>query len=152
VAYLSHLISAAGVAMDDQKVCAVLDWPMPGSVRAVQTFLRLAGYYLRFIKNYGAIAAPLTRLLRKDGFAWGPDAEAALRELQRALTTAPILQLPNFKQQFVVVCDASGAGIGAVLHQGKGAIAFFIRQLVLRHTNFVAYERELVGLVQAVPH
>jgi hypothetical protein len=71
VAYLSHLISAAGVAMDDQKVCAVLDCPMPGSVRAVQTFLRLAGYYLRFIKNYGAIAAPLTRLLRKDGFAWG---------------------------------------------------------------------------------
>jgi hypothetical protein len=91
VAYLDHVISAAGVTMDDQKVCAVLDWPMPGSVQAVRIFLRLAGYYRRFIKDYGVIVAPLTRLLRKDVFAWGPDAEAAFCKLQCALTKAPIL-------------------------------------------------------------
>jgi hypothetical protein len=111
--------------MDDQKVQAILDWPMPMSVRAVQAFLELAGYYHRFIKDYGAITAPLTHLLCKDGLAWGSATEAAFLELQRALTKALIFQLPNFEQQFMVECDTSGVGIGAILHQGKGAIAFF---------------------------
>jgi hypothetical protein len=69
VAFLGHVISAAGVTMDNQKVRAVLDWPMSGSVQAVRAFLGLAGYYRWFIKDYGDITTPLTHLLRKDGFA-----------------------------------------------------------------------------------
>jgi hypothetical protein len=121
-------------------------------VRAVQGFLGLAGYYRRFIKDYDAIATPLTALLRKDSFRWSPEAEKAFRTLQRALTTAPVLQLPDFTKDFVVECDASGSGMGAVLHQGSGPVAFFSRQLAPQHTKLVAYERELIGLVQAVKH
>jgi hypothetical protein len=91
VAYLGHVISSDGVAMDQLKVQAVLDWPLPQTVKALRAFLGLAGYYRRFIKNYGTIADPLTKLLRKDGFRWSTEAEEAFHTLQRALTTTPIL-------------------------------------------------------------
>jgi hypothetical protein len=125
VAYLGHIISADGVAMDGQKVQAVLEWPRPKSVRAVRGFLGLAGYYRRFIRDFGVIAAPLTALLRKEGFRWNDDAEHAFGALQRALTTPQVLQLPDFERPFIVECDASGSDFGAVLHQGAGPIAIF---------------------------
>jgi hypothetical protein len=78
ITYLGHVVSASGVAMDTRKVQAVLDWPIPLSVRTLRGFLGLAGYYLKFIPNFGSIAAPLTQLL-KEGFSWSPDAEAAVR-------------------------------------------------------------------------
>jgi len=72
--------------------------------------------------------------------------------LKQALAAAPVLQLPDFGVPFTVDCDASGSGFGAVLHQGTGAIAFFSRPSSPWHMKLVAYERELIGLVQAVRH
>jgi hypothetical protein len=126
VTYLDHVISADGVAMDTQKVLAVVDWPVPRSVRAVRGFLGLAGYYRKFIRDFGIIAAPLTALLKKDGFLWSAEADQALQELKTALTIAPILQLPDFTVPFIVECDASGSGFGAVLHQGAGPVAYSV--------------------------
>jgi hypothetical protein len=91
VAYLGHVISAEGVAMDAAKLQAVLEWPRPRSVRDVRGFLGLVGYYRRFIRDYGAIAEPLTRLLHKAGFQWSNEAEEAFHKMQHALTTAPAL-------------------------------------------------------------
>jgi hypothetical protein len=68
VPYLGHVISAAGVSMDEQKVRVIIDWPVPRSVHVVLSFLGLVGYYHHFIRDYGAIAMPLTKLLRKGGF------------------------------------------------------------------------------------
>jgi hypothetical protein len=147
VAYLGH-----GVTMDKQKVQAVLDWPVPRSTRAVRGFLGLAGYYRRFIKDFGVIATPLTTLLRKEGYRWSVDAERAFRALQQALTSAPVLQLLDFNRDFIVECDASSFGFGAVLHQGAGPIAFYSKPIAPRHAKLAAYERELIGLVQAVRH
>jgi len=152
VAYLGHVISAAGVAMDADKVAAVAAWPAPRSPRGLRGFLGLAGYYRKFIREFGLIAAPLTRLLRRDAFAWDDDAEGAFQALKRALTTGPVLQMPDFDKLFMVDCDASGAGFGAVLHQGAGPLAFFSRPFAARHLKLAAYERELIGLVQAVRH
>jgi hypothetical protein len=152
VAYLGHVVSGDGVAMDVSKVQAVTDWPRPRSVRALRGFLGLAGYYRRFIKDFGTIAAPLTNLLKRDAFQWSAEAEAAFIALKQALTTAPVLALPDFTKTFIVECDASGSGIGAVLHQADGAIAFFSRALPPRHCGLAAYERELIGLSQAVRH
>jgi len=77
IAYLGHVISDAGIAMDPAKVHAVSDWPQPRSARAVRGFLGLAGYYRKFVHDYGAIAAPLTALLKKDGFTWNEAAPVA---------------------------------------------------------------------------
>lgn len=140
VSYLGHLISSDGVAMDQHKIQAVL------------SFLGLAGYYRRFIRNFGTIAAPLMALLRKEGFHWNEAAATAFSELQHALTAAPVLQLPDFTTDFIVECDASRSGFGAVLHQGGGPVAFFSKPIVRRHAKLAAYERELISLVQAVRH
>ena len=75
VAYLGHVIDADGVAMDKDKVHAVADWPTPRSVWALRGFLGLASYYRKFIKDFGMLVAPLTRLLSKEGFRWCPEAE-----------------------------------------------------------------------------
>jgi hypothetical protein len=152
MAYLGHVISAEGVAMDSDKVLAMVDWPIPRSVRAVRGFLGLAGYYRKFIRGFGTIAAPLTALLKKDGFLWTSQTATAFDTLKTALTTAPVLQLPDFAIPFIVECDASGSGFGAVLHQGDGPIAYFSKAIAPRHASLAAYERELIGLVQAVRH
>ncbi|XP_019098243.1 PREDICTED: uncharacterized protein LOC109131577 [Camelina sativa] len=72
--------------------------------------------------------------------------------LKNALSEAPILALPDFSQEFVVECDASGSGIGAVIHQRDHPIACFSRQLAARHHKLAAYERELIGLAKVVIH
>jgi hypothetical protein len=116
VAYLDHVISTDGVAMDSDKVAAVASWPLLRSPRGVRGFLGLVGYYRKFIRDIGSIAAPLTRLLRKEAFVWTAEADEAFAALKRALSSAPVLQMPDFARQFVVDCDASGTGFGDVLH------------------------------------
>jgi hypothetical protein len=151
ISYLGHIISASGVAMDPAKVQAVADWPVPRSARVVRGFLGLAGYYRKFVKEFGSVAAPLTALLRKEGFSWSAEAEAAFSALKTAVTTAPVLALPDFGQPFIVECDASTHGFGAVLLQGQHPVSFS-RPVAPRHRSLAAYERELIGLVLAVRH
>ena len=152
IAYLGHVISAQGVAMDPAKVQAVVDWPQPRSARAVRGFLGLAGYYRKFVHGFGTIAAPLTTLLKKEGFLWTEAAAQAFTALKSALTTAPVLALPDFALPFIVECDASTYGFGAVLLQGQHPVAFFSRPVAPRHQSLAAYERELIGLVLAIRH
>jgi hypothetical protein len=152
VAYLGHVISVEGVVMDADKVAAVAAWPTRQSPRALRGFLGLAGYYWKYIQDFDLIAAPLTRLLRRDAFSWDEEATMVFAALKRALMTGPILQMPDFDMPFMVDCDASGIGFGAILHQGEGPLAFFSRPFAARHHKLAAYKRELIGLVQAVRH
>ena len=91
--------------MDVDKVQAVRAWPQPQSVRALRGFLGLAGYYRRFIKDYGILAAPLTHLLKKEQFHWSEAAEHSFTALKEALSSAPVLHLPNFSKPFLVEQD-----------------------------------------------
>jgi hypothetical protein len=152
ISYLGHTISEAGVAMDSTKVQAVSDWPQPRSACAVRGFLGLAGYYHKFVQDYGTIAAPLMALLKKDGFSWNEEVAAAFQALKTAVTSAPVLALPDFQQAFIVECDALTHGFGAVLLQHKHPVAFFSRPVAPRHRALAAYERELIGLIQAIRH
>ena len=114
-------------------MAAVEVWPRPQSIRALRGFLGLTGYYRKFIADYGTIAAPLMTLLKREAFRWSERAEEAFLQLKQALISAPLLQMPDFSKQFIVDCDASGTGFGAVLHQGDGAIAYFSRVVAPHH-------------------
>jgi hypothetical protein len=150
VAYLGHIISAGGVTMDPAKVTAVETWSCPRTLRALRGFLGLTGYYRKFLVGYGAVAGPLTALLKREAFHWLEEANDAFQQLKQALMIALLLQMPDFSKRFVVDCDASGAGFGVVLHQGDGAIAFFSRAVAPHHQKLPAYECGLIGLIKAV--
>jgi len=118
-AYLRHVISNTDVAMDPAKVQAISDWPQPCSAPTVWGFLGLAGYYRKFVHDFGTIAAPLTALLKKDGFTWNGEATVAFLALKTVVTSAPVLALSDFTWPFIVECDASTHGFGAVLLPDK---------------------------------
>jgi hypothetical protein len=150
VDYLGHLVSGSGVSMDANKVKDVLAWPTPTSVNQLRGFLGLTGYYRRFVKGYAQIASPLTELLKKDAFVWNPAAETSFQQLKQAITTAPVLKLPNFAEPFTLETDASGTGVGAVLGQGGHPIAYFSKKLSLRRQKQSAYIRELLAITEAL--
>ncbi|KZV31629.1 peroxidase 64 [Dorcoceras hygrometricum] len=150
--YLGHVISGDGVAVDKKKIASVEAWPVPKNIKGLRGFLGLSGYYRKFIRDYGKIAKPLTELLKKGCFGWCPAANTAFEELKQRLTTAPVLKLPDFEQEFEIECDASGRGIGAVLSQGGRPIAFFSKALADRALSKSTYEKELMALALSMRH
>lgn len=82
--------------MDTDKIKDILETPRPQSIHALRGFLGLAGFYRKFIKNFGLLAVPLTSLLKTNSFTWSTAAEDAFAKLKDVVTTAPVLQLPNF--------------------------------------------------------
>ena len=93
--------------MDEHKVSCMWNWPTPKSAKELRGFLGLTRYYRRFIKAYGSIAQPLTNLLKKNSFQWSSVVEQAFNQLKLAMTTAPVLALPNFFVEFTIEADAS---------------------------------------------
>ncbi|WVZ79127.1 hypothetical protein U9M48_026741, partial [Paspalum notatum var. saurae] len=111
-----------------------------------QSFLGLAGYYRRFIKDFSKIAKPMTSLTKKNAkFVWGPKCEEGFQELKKLLTTAPALAQPDVTKPFDVYCDASGQGLGCVLMQEGRVIAYASRQLRKHETNYPTHDPELAN-------
>ncbi|GJZ43956.1 zinc finger, CCHC-type containing protein [Tanacetum coccineum] len=96
------------------------------------------------------IVRPLTVLTKKDGFVWSKEALLAFNTLKQALLTAPVLRLPDFSKTFVVECDASSKGVGAILSQDEHPVAYFSKGFYLSNRVKSAYDRELLALVLAV--
>ena len=115
--------------MDATKVHCMINWPTPTSVKEVRGFLVLTGCYRCFIRGYGSIVKPLTKLLKKGAFQWTATAQVAFESLKHAMVIALVLALPNFSEEFIVESDASSQGIGAVLTQNG-------RPLVVVDTRF----------------
>lgn len=150
LAKVEHYISRDGVETDPRKIEVIPQWPPLKCQKDVRSFLGLTGYYRRFIKGYATISRPLTDLLKKDGFLWNAEIEQAFLALKKALTSTPILALPDFEQIFEIETDASNNGIGAVLHQGRHPIAFISKKLGPKWQRMSVYEKELSAIVFAM--
>lgn len=148
--YLGHVLSAEGVSTDPAKVQAVADWATPQNVSELRSFLGLAGYYRRFIQNYGIMCRPLHDMLKKGNFIWTSTQDRAFAQVKQALTSAPVLALPDFTTPFVLETDASGKGIGAVLMQNGRALAYFSASLCPRNAAMSTYEKEALAIVEAL--
>ncbi len=105
-----------------------MDWPVPKNAHEVRSFMGLAGYYRRFEEGFSRIAKPITTLQRKGvRYEWKNECDTAFTELKRLLTSAPILQVPDMRKDFTVCTDALAQGLGAVLMQEGGVIAYASR-------------------------
>ncbi|GKC25369.1 putative reverse transcriptase domain-containing protein [Tanacetum coccineum] len=108
-------------------------------------------YYRRFIKEFSLISKPLTKLTQKNKpYVWGDDEEEAFQTLKLKLCSAPILSLPEGSEDFVVNCDASLKGFGAVLMQREKVIAYASRQLRKNEENYTTHDLELGAVVFAL--
>ena len=122
--FLGHRISKGMVMMDEGKVQAILDWPAPSKVTELRSFLGLANYYRKFIQGYSKKVAPLTDLLKKDKkWVWADACQEAFDKLKVAVSSEPVLRLPDFGLPFEVHTDASDKAIGGVLVQEKHSVA-----------------------------
>ncbi|XP_071913991.1 uncharacterized protein [Coffea arabica] len=109
ISFLGHKVSKDGIAVDPAKVEAVMNWKRPETPTEIRSFLGLAGYYRRFIKDFSKITGPMTELTKKGNkFIWTPKCESSFQELKRCLTSAPVLVLPDGDEGYAVYSDASG--------------------------------------------
>lgn len=153
LSYLGHVISDQGVSTDNSKIEAIKNWIQPTTPKQLRGFLGLAGYYRKFVRNFGIISKPLTDLLRKGSiFTWSASAEEAFQHLKQALASAPVLAMPDFSKPFVVETDASDVGVGAVLSQSSHPLAFISRALGPKSKGLSTYEKEFVAIILAVDH
>jgi hypothetical protein len=126
------------------------DWPRPKNLKILRVFLGLTGYYRKFFWNYGKIATSLTSLLKNKSFSWTPTVDHSFQALKDYMCSTPILALPYFTKTFVLECDASGKGIGAILMQYGRPLAFTRKQLFERHLGQSIYEKETLVILHVV--
>ena len=152
---LGHVVSTMGIEVDKAKVDLITSLPYPTNVREIRSFLGHAGFYRRFIKDFSKIAQPLSRLLQKDvPFDLEEDCRVAFDKLKAMLTSAPIIQPPNWDMPFEIMCDASKYAVGVVLGQQNGkkshVICYASRTLNSAQCNYSTTEKELLAIVFAL--
>jgi Reverse transcriptase (RNA-dependent DNA polymerase)/RNase H-like domain found in reverse transcriptase/Integrase zinc binding domain/Chromo (CHRromatin Organisation MOdifier) domain/Retroviral aspartyl protease len=155
IRFLGHVISAKGVSMEDDKVHSVINWPAPKNVAEVRQFLGLSGFYRKFIANFSNIAAPMTDLLHKDKtFEWTDKEQESFDQLKRAMTSAPVLALPDTSKPFQINCDASGYAVGACLQQDHGnglqPVAYLSKRLNPTEMNYDVRDTEGLAAILAL--
>jgi hypothetical protein len=152
VDFLGHRIIQEGLKMDDHKVKAIVDWEPPKSVPALKSFLGLASYYRKFIKNFAKIAAPLTNLLKKSvvTYEWDEACDKTFETLKGILVKALVLKLPDFDKEFEIHSDASDFAIGGVLVQEGRLVAFESKKLSETERKWPTHEKEMWAVIHCL--
>ncbi|GKE87332.1 putative reverse transcriptase domain-containing protein [Tanacetum coccineum] len=128
VQFLGHVIDSEGIHVDPAKIESIKDWASSKTLTEIRQILGLFGYYRRFIEGFSKIAKPMMKLTQKNAkFDSSEKAEATFQQLKQKLCSAPILLLPEGSEDFVVYCDASRKGLGAILMQREKVIAYVSR-------------------------
>lgn len=143
-----------GIRLDPAKVQCILDWPEPKNLKEVQSFLGLANFYRRFIKNYSRVVSPLTDMTKKGLiFALVAEAKEAFATLKRLFTTAPILTTFDPEKYIVIETDASGFAIAVVISQldNEGRlklVAYYSRKISEPERNYEIHDIELLAIIE----
>jgi hypothetical protein len=141
------------VSVNPEKIQALLDWPAPKSVTEIRQFVGLANVFRKFVDNLSTIAKPLTDLTKANiPYLWGAAQQNSFERIKTALTSTPVLKMPDTAKDFTVVCDASAYGMGAVLMQEDHPVAYWSRLLNPAQQNYTVTERELLAVVEALKH
>nr|GEU49847.1 putative reverse transcriptase domain-containing protein [Tanacetum cinerariifolium] len=151
VQFLRHVIDSEGIHVDPAKIESIKNWAMPMTPTKIRQFLDLDGYYSRFIEAFSKIAKPMTKLTQKNQkFKWDEKVESAYQLIKYKLRNAPILALTEGIEKFVVYCNASHKGLGAVLMQKENVIAYASRQLKVHEKNYTTHDLKLGAVVFAL--
>ena len=117
----------------------------------VRSFLGLAGYYQRFVKDFSRIARPMTSLMKKEKkFEWSDKCEQAVVTLKKRLTTTLILTFPDPMSDYTVYTDASKKSLGCMLMQDRKVIAYASRKLKTHEVNYPTHDLELAAIIFAL--
>lgn len=157
VIYLGHTITKDGLKPNDDKISAVLSYPLPKTTTEIKSFLGLIGYYRRFIKDFALVTKPLTSCLKKrNKIVLDKNYIDSFNRCKELLTSAPLLQYPDFDKTFVLTTDASNVAIGAVLSQGPigsdKPVAYASRTLSDTEARYSTIERECLAIIWATKH
>jgi RNase H-like domain found in reverse transcriptase len=156
VEYLGHLIRKDGFLPNEKKISNIRDTPIPKTTKDVKSFLGLASYYRKFIKDFATLASGLNVLLKKGiKFDFNERAKISFDMLKQKLISPPILSYPNFDNTFIISTDASDYGLGAVLSQLDDEnldhpISYASRSLNTSESRYSTFDRELLAIVWAV--
>jgi len=149
--YLGHRIGKAGLSVDDTKVDAVKHWPVPKTVKELQSFLGLSNYFRRFIQSYSTICAPLTSMTKQDTpWVWSTECQQAFDAVKAALTSAPVLAFPEAHLPYTIISDASLLGTGAVLLQNEQPICFTSSKFSPAELNYTTTDQEFLAVIRAL--
>lgn len=164
IEYLGHIITNGRIKVDSKKVETINEYPLPKTLRQLRSFLGLSGYYRKFIKNYAAVAKPLTLHLR-DGNGnisarKSPNIEInldqtaidAFNKIKEKLKEQVELFQPDYSKPFELTTDASNYALGAVLSQNNKPIIFISRTLNETEQNYAANEKEALAIVWSLQH
>jgi hypothetical protein len=155
VEFLGHVVSADGVQVMQKKIKAIIEWPELTNRKEVKSFLGLAGYYRRFVKDFSSITAPLTELTKeKTPWRWGKEEREAFVTLKQVMSQTPLLIHPDLDLPFTVTTDASGYAVGAVLSQdvghGQQPVAYFSHKMTQAERRYPVHEQELLAIILAL--
>ncbi|KAJ8035392.1 hypothetical protein HOLleu_22614 [Holothuria leucospilota] len=158
VIYLGHVVGQGKVRPIKAKVEGIDKFPAPTDKRQLMRFLGMAGYYRRFCPNFSDIAAPLTKLLKKnEKFDWTDNCQAAFELFKKAPMSSPVLIAPDFEKQFKLAVDASDNGIGAVLlqadeHGVDHPVCYYSKKFDKHQKNYSTIEKETLALILGLQH
>jgi hypothetical protein len=152
---LGFVVGNGQVRMEEEKVKAVKEWPVPKTVKDVERFLGFANFYRRFIEGFSTITAPLNELKKKESpWKWETEQQEAFEKLKKTITEEPVLAMPRDEGDLRVEVDASGVGIGGVLSQEQDGhwrpLAFHSRTMTPAERNYQIYDKELLAVREAL--
>ena len=174
VKHLGFVISSEGIKPDPDKIKALIEYPVPKTVREVKAFLGFCGFYRRMVPNFAIIAKPLyavtegyipskgrrgrkprtekeiLNLTSDISHRWGELEQNAFEKLIGALTQEPVIGVADKDLPFELRCDSSGYGIGSILIQEQQGetkvISYASRTLNKTEANYPAHKREFLAM------